>query len=340
MGEKNIGLMAHQPILYKRMMLCRNLEQYVFTPALTTNQSSVVKQQITDALVYLETLKPYQLLEQPMEERHQQRYWMQRELLNSDPLKSNLKQGLYMAANRLIGISVNDMDHLRMTWQSEAESFEYIWQNLDLLDDDFSRHLDWAYLEPYGYLSAKIEQVGTGLVGEALLHLPALKQTGFIIALAESMGGIGIQIKPYKGNFYKVYNTMTLGRTEMEIAILLDQVAAKLVEREIAGRETLWASEELRIRDQIGRSFGMCQYASALEEDEAVKWLSDLLLGIDLGLINPGRNLTPDVAYNILLGLSDPGLEWLRQKTLKPRERLAERAEFLAVSVSGMKWWR
>lgn len=340
MTDKHSNSGTHQPVLYKRMMLCRNIDNYVFTPALTTNQSGVVKQQISEALPYLETLKDQFLQEQPMEERHQQRYWLQRELLYSDPLKSNLKQGLYLSQSQSLGLSINDMDHLRMTWQSETEGFEQIWQKLDLLDDDLSRRLDWAYSESYGYLSAKIEQVGTGLVGEALLHLPALKQTGFIVALAESMGGIGIQIKPIRGNFYKVYNTMTLGRTEMEIAILLDQVVAKLVEREIAGRETLWVSDEMRIKDQVGRSFGMAQYANALDENEGVKWLSDLLMGIDFNMIKPLKLLTPGTAYNLLLGLSDSGLEWLKQRPLKPRERLIERADFLANSTNGMKWWR
>lgn len=331
---------SHSPILYKKMMLSRNLEKHVFTPALTTNQSMLVKEQINGALPYLEFLKSFELRAQKIEERWQQRFLRECELFYSDPLRTNLKTELWYNPSRPLSLSINDTDHLRMTWLSFGESFEQIWQQLDLLDDDFSRHLDWAYREPYGYLSAKIEQVGTGLVGEALLHLPALKKTGFIVALAESMGGIGVQIKPYKGNFYKVYNTITLGRTEMEIAILLDQVVSKLCEREVAGRETLWASDGLKMKDQIGRSFGICHYLSIISENEAVETLSDILLGLDFELLEASKALEHGFSYKHLIKLSDSGLEQEAGSVLKSREKLMKRASLMTSIALQLSWRR
>lgn len=328
--------------LYKRLKLTRNLEAQHFTAAMTTDQSLKVRAQVLSQLPYMDCFRAYQLTPLDLDNRLEQQRCLSEGLLVVDPLRSNLAVGLLGSPAGELYLSINDLDHLRLTLTSYEESFDELWQNMDLLDDGLGQSLELSYLEPYGYLTSRIEQLGTGLNGEALLHLPALKKTGFIHALSESMGAIGVQVKPYKSDFYLVFNTVTLGRSEMELALLLDQVVEKISERERAGRETLWASEQSKLKDQIGRAYGLCRYSGQAEEEEAVQWLSQLLLGEGYGLlasVQSGKQ-TKQQWHSYLKKVSDLGIEAAQQKALSYRERMQHRGECLNEIHEQWQWRR
>ncbi len=326
--------------MVKRLKLSRNLKEESFTAAMTTDDSQRLKALISEQFKYMEMMLPYKLKEISLENRLKQQMYYHEGLFVSDPMRSNLEFGLYASENQDLQICINDLDHLRLIISTQNESFDGLWQKLDLLDDAIGQRINLAFMEPFGYLTSKIEQLGTGLNGEAILHLPALKKTGFISSLTESMGSIGVQIKPYKGDFYTIYNTVTLGRQEIEIALLLDQVVEKISEREWAGRETLWASEGYKIRDQIGRSFGACQYAGQIEEAEGIEWLSSLILGDRYGVIQSEEGVlqATDRWQKLLYQISDIRIDAEAGRMLGNRERLAKRSEILSQIGQYWKW--
>ena len=327
--------------LYKQLKMIRNLDTERFTASMTTDQSILVKARILEQLPYMEALRKYQLTEMNLENRLTQQQLMSEGILFVDPLKSNLSVGLMASREGQFFLSINDLDHMRLSLMSYEDSFDDIWQSLDMIDDGLGQSMELAFLEPFGYLTSRIEQLGTGLNGEALLHLPALKKTGFINALAESMGAIGVQIKAYRSDFYMILNTVTLGRSEVELALLLDQVVEKLSERELAGRETLWVSEHLKTKDQIGKAYGHCQYASLAEEEEATQWISDLMLGESYGLIESDYS-EKDTATNwhdFLKRIRDSHIELTAQKNLGYREKMQKRGEILN-EIHKQWYWR
>ncbi len=317
--------------IYKKIKLTRNINSERFTAAMTTDQSIQVRHFIESKIPYLQAFKKYELASVNLENRLEQQRYLSEGVFYVDPLKSNLAVGLMISRDERFYLCINDLDHIRMNLTSYDESFDELWQNLDLLDDGLGQVMDIAYLEPFGYLTSKIEQLGTALNGEALMHLPALKRTGFINAITESMGAIGVQIKPYRSDFYIVFNTVTLGRSEIELALLLDQVVEKLSERELAGRETIWVSDSLKLKDQIGRAFGQCQFSAAVEEDEALEWISLLMLGERLGLVE-SEGSTQESLYkwhDYLLRVSDIRIEKEKHKSLGYREKMQRRGEIL-----------
>lgn len=326
--------------MIKRLKLSRNLRDESFTAAMTTEDSLRIKELITEQFKFMEGLQAYKLKEISLENRLMQQMYYHEGVLVTDPMRSNLEIGLYTSEQGDLQICINDLDHLRLSLSTQWESFDELWQKLDLLDDGIAQRLNLAYMEPFGFLTSKIEQLGTGLNGECILHLPALRKTGFITSLTESMGAIGVQIKAYKGDFYTIYNTVTLGRQEIEIALLLDQVVEKIAEREWAGRETLWASEGYKIKDQIGRCFGACQYAGQVEEAEGVDWLSQLILGDRYGVIQSTEDaLQGTIRWQTLLHqMSDIKIEAVAGRTLSHRERCAKRSELLSQVGQYWKW--
>lgn len=326
--------------MIKRLKLSRNLRDESFTAAMTTEDSRRIKGQISEQFKFMERLQSYKLKEISLENRLVQQMYHQDGVLVTDPMRSNLELGLYTSEQGDLQICINDLDHMRFTISSQRESFDELWQKLDLLDDSVAQRIHLAYMEPFGFLTSKIEQLGTGLNGEGVLHLPALRKTGFINSLTESMGAIGVQIKPYKGDFYTIYNTVTLGRQEIEIALLLDQVVEKIAEREWAGRETLWASEGYKIKDQIGRCFGACQYAGQVEEAEGIEWLSYLILGDRYGVIQSEEDVLQATErwQKLLYQISDIKIDAEAGRILSHRERCQKRSEILSQIGQYWKW--
>lgn len=326
--------------LYKKIKLSRNLEKHPFTAAMTTDQSEAIKEQIENCLPFMDTIRHFELTDIALESRQSQQRYLGLGILSVDPFRSNLTVGLKRSKNGQFYLTINDLDHIRVSLMSYEESFDELWQSMDLIDDNMSQFIEVAYMEPFGYLTSRIEQLGTGFNGEALLHLPALKKTGFIQALSESLGSIGVHIKPFKSDFYMVFNTVTLGRSEIELALLLDQVVDKLSERERAGRETLWASEGMKIKDQIGRTYGQCQYATIVEEEEGIQWISNLMLGESYGILLPKHTHNESISLwdYYLKQMSDLGSQTEGEHNLNMRERMHKRGERLNSIQKNWNW--
>lgn len=337
-------------LLGRCLYLTRNLKNQVFTAAMTTRQSEAVKTMLTNAIFNLDALRFSSLNEHSIRERHEQMNFMNQGILNSDPLKLNLDISVWMSAKEDLGLCINDVDHIRWFCKEKYKNFEELWQTLDMIDDEMGTKLEYAYQDPFGYLTSKLENLGTGLVGEAILHLPALHYTGFIESLAESVGAIGIQIKPLKHCFYKVYNSVTLGRREIEIVTLLDQVVAKLIEREKAGRETLLISNPNKWKDKIGRSYGLASYAVTAEEGEGLEWFSDMLLGMGFGLIESAENpfeiedWAGEEAFEnwekTWHALQDYGIDSYVGKAMRQSEKVMERPNILRKAIKSWQWRR
>lgn len=337
MKNKIIGA-GQSNLLVSRLCLARNIETWVFTPAMTTQQSEALLDHMIEIVALLSASGKLKAQMKGFEERFNQRKLMLQGALLTDPIKSHLKQGYFELPQEGGYMVVNDLDHVRLCLEGQR-SFESLWNRLDVIDDEFSKHLNYAFDENLGYLSTKLEWLGTGLKGEAVLHLPALRRTGYIQALSETAGSIGLTIKALTGGFYKLSNSVTLGRSELEIAILLDQTVQMLIEREAAGRETLFSSRRDSLIDELGRSFGLAVYAGQMEVEEATLWLSDILLASQLGLVD-GMAAKHVEVYGLLCHLADEGIDAAMGKNLRQSERNRQRAVLMGQWAQGLSFRR
>ena len=89
------------------------------------------------------------------------------------------------------------------------------------------------------------------------------------------------------GNLFQISNQITLGQSEEEIIDNLYSVARQIIEHESAARHKLITESRMRI-DRSGEPVltVFCRYAVIMDSKEAAQRLSDVRLGIDLGIIN------------------------------------------------------
>src|SRR5699024_8683525 len=126
---------------------------------------------------------------------------------------------------------------------------------------------------------------------------PAINQLGFVV---RGMYGEGSEAQGY---IFQISNQVTLGQSEEDIVDDLNTVITKLVEQERDARQQLMNRSQIHVEDRIFRSFGILRNARIIESKEAAKRISDVRLGIDIGVIT---NLSSSI-LNDLMVLMQPG---------------------------------
>ncbi|MGV2787499.1 ATP--guanido phosphotransferase, partial [Clostridium perfringens] len=132
----------------------------------------------------------------------------------------------------------------------------------------------------------------TGLRASVMMHLPALVMTQQINRILSAVSQVGLTVRGIYGegsealgNLFQISNQITLGQTESEIIENLHSVALQIIEHEKNARARLLGESKLRITDRVMRSYGILSYAAVMDSKEAAQRLSDVRLGVDLGLL-------------------------------------------------------
>ena len=109
--------------------------------------------------------------------------------------------------------------------------------------------------------------------------IPAISRLGFDVRGSYGEGSKAL------GNVYQVSNQVTLGKTEKEILDELGNITTRLIAHERQSRDNLLSKSPVALENRLFRSLGTLVYSRLLQTGEAAHYLSDVRLGIDLGII-------------------------------------------------------
>lgn len=323
-------------VISSRIRLARNLMDTPFPWVATKEQLETVisklaaiieKSKNNEALGRLELIRMDRLnsLErQVLVEKH----------LISPHLANEARAGaVILSQNESISIMINEEDHLRIQCLFPGFQLEEAWNQANSIDDWLEINLDYAFDEKRGYLTTCSTNVGTGLRASVMVHLPALVMTKQMNRILPAINQLGLVVRGIYGegsealgNIFQISNQITLGRSEQEIIEDLRNVAKQLIDQERKARQRLMESSRIMVEDKIFRSYGILSQARVIESKEAMQRISDVRLGIDLGLL-PGVSAT---ILNELIVLTQPGfLQQYAGQMLSPEERDIRRAKLI-----------
>jgi protein arginine kinase len=125
---------------------------------------------------------------------------------------------------------------------------------------------------------------------------------------------------------FQISNQITLGQSESEIIENLYGVVLQIIQHEKTAREKLISESRLRMMDRVMRSYGILSQAYIIDSKEAAQRLSDVRLGVDLGLIEG----VSTQALNELNVMTQPGfLQKKFSSSMSPAERDMYRAKLI-----------
>ena len=231
-----------------------------------------------------------------------------------------------------ISIMLNEDDHIKIQVFSAGQELDNLMSLIVEIDEKLGEMVEYAYNKNFGYLTASPVDIGTGMKASVIVHLPALTLTGNLSKVLRIVNNFGLSIKGVYGegsqnygDLYQISNNQTIGITEKEIITNVKNITEKIIEQERTARKYL-CKNELELRDIVYRAFGVLTFASKLGTEECRKLLSEVKMGVDLGILNE----IDDGKVRKLELYTKPGnLQKYVGKTLDGYEREIKRAEIV-----------
>lgn len=322
-------------VISSRVRIARNVSSNPFPMLATNTQSEEVLQKISEVLSNedLNTISDFSLIMLTDLEELEKKVLVEKHLISPNLANESRNGAVILSENESISIMINEEDHLRIQCLCPGFQVKEAWDLANQIDDIFENQLEYAFDEKRGYLTSCPTNVGTGIRGSVMVHLPALVMSQQINRILSAITQVGLVVRGLYGegseaigNLFQISNQITLGQSEEEIIDNLYGVVRQIIDHERAAREKLMSESHHRIVDRIKRSYGILSHAIIMDSKEAAQRLSDVRLGIDMEMI---PHVPPQV-MNELLVMTQPGfLQQYANVRLSAEERDIKRAELI-----------
>ncbi len=226
---------------------------------------------------------------------------VERHLVSPDFVNPDKFKAVFLSQNSDISIMVNEEDHIRLQAMKEGLALEDTYSAADEIDSKLDESLTFAFNEQLGYLTQCPTNLGTGMRASIMLHLPALKKCGMIEKISSSLMKLGLTMRGIygegtepKGDIYQISNQVTLGISEKIALKNLNDITLQIITQERNCRKEL--AKNVQVVDNISRSVGVLKTAKVLNNDEFMKLISKVRLGLSIGVI---KGISYDVINEI-----------------------------------------
>lgn len=278
-------------VISTRIRLARNILKYPFPCKMNSAMKSEVIGDIKAALLKPE-FKNYNFscLEGSDASIVQLKSLVECHLVSPNFVNPDKFKAVFLSQNNDTSIMVNEEDHIRLQVMKEGLALEDTYRTADEIDSKLDESLRFAFDEQLGYLTQCPTNLGTGMRASIMLHLPALKKCGMIEKISSSLIKLGLTMRGIygegtepKGDIYQISNQVTLGISEKIALKNLNDITLQIITQERNCRKEL--AKNVQVVDNISRSVGILKTAKVLNNDEFMKLISKVRLGLSIGII-------------------------------------------------------
>lgn len=322
-------------VVSSRVRLARNFAAYPFPQRSTKEDQENIINETCDALFegHPELKENLSLVRFNELKTIQRQVLVEKHLVSKELAESCLETCALISGDEQISIMINEEDHLRIQCLAAGMQLDKAFDLCNSLDDTISEKIEYAFNDKIGYLTSCPTNVGTAIRVSIMLHLPALTMTGYIRAFLESCGKLGLAVRGLYGenteaygNMYQLSNQITLGKSEKDIVESIKSIGNQIIEQERLLRQELLKKNSNKFEDRIMRSYGILKFSRILTSEEALKRLSDIRLGINLGII---KDLSEMDVNEMVLKIQPGSLQKYAGRLLKADDRDSVRAEYI-----------
>lgn len=316
-------------VMSSRVRLVRNINEFKFTQKSSNEEQANLLSKIKEIVPSLgHELKyiNYEDLDAVTKLSLVEKHLLSPEFVMND----NNKKGLIINPEENICIMLNEDDHIKLQVFSSGQEIENLMNLAIEIDEKLGQILDYSYNEKFGYLTTSPINIGTGMKASVIVHLPALTVTGNLPKVLKIVNNFGMNVNGVYGegsqnvgDMYMISNNQTIGITEKEIATNVKNITERILEKERTARKFL-GKNQLELEDGVYRAYGILTNAMKLSSDECKKLLSEVKLGVDLGVI---KEIDDSRVRKLELYTKAGNLQKYLGKELDGYEREIKRAE-------------
>lgn len=319
-------------VLSSRIRLARNLKEFPFPHKLSPAASRMVADRVEEALFGVGThlKREFASLEMDGMDEVDRLALVEKHLVSKEFVTGGAGRRALVNRDESISMMVNEEDHVRIQAMRAGLSLDETYRDALRLAMLLEENLEVGFHPQFGYSTACPTNTGTGLRASVMVHLPGLTMSGYVAALVEALRKIGFTVRGLygenseaTGSIYQVSNQITLGVSEEETLADLKRLVAQGLEQERGIRRELYRLQPLTLEDRVHRAYGVLKHARRIASEEALQLLSDIRLGVSLGIL---RNIRTETLNRLTLGVGPATLQKTVGRTMSPDERDAARA--------------
>src|SRR5690554_6933361 len=250
---------------------------------------------------------------------------VEKHLISPNLVNNPAHRGVVIRADECSAIMINEEDHLRIQTMLSGLQLDQACDLADRIDAYLEGTLDYAVDEQRGYLTACPTNAGTGLRVSVMVHLPALGMVDQVKKVLAALGHVGLNVRGIYGegtesigNLFQISNQVTLGHSEEDLVGKVVSLTRQVVEQEKTARQALLKESRVQLENKVYRAYGLLTQSRLLTSHEAMHLLSDLLLGVEAGLVPAVR---PQAVKELFLLIRVAILQQLIGRELQPEER-------------------
>ncbi len=334
-GSESKKIPESDIVMTSRVRMARNINEYPFPIRMDFDQSIFIINRIKEIIFNNESSSPKDFLYFELQKLNniEKMVLVEKHLISKELMDNRRLSAAIISKDEKISIMINEEDHLRIQAMFPGMQLDEALDLCNKTDDIISEKIEYAYDEKIGYLTSCPTNIGTGIRASVMLHLPAITMSGYLKGILEACGKIGVTVRGLYGentealgNMFQVSNQVTLGQTEEEIVYNIKNITKQIINQERALRDDLYKQNTFMFEDKVFRSLGILKNARVLTSEESHKLLSDVRLGIDMGIINDIEIKT----INEIMAVIQPGsLQVLLPNSSGQLERDVGRAEII-----------
>jgi len=195
---------------------------------------------------------------------------VERHLISRELSGSVQGSAVLISKDQSFSVMVNEEDHLRIQILRAGFQLKKAWTTINEFDTALEDNLDFAFSPTLGYLTACPTNLGTGMRGSAMMHLPALVMAGQMEKIVRAVNQLGMVVRGLfgegsdaSGSIFQISNQTTLGESEEEIIKRLNSALQSIIEHELNAREKLLEADAGKVFDKVGRPTAYCRTATS-----------------------------------------------------------------------------
>lgn len=314
--------------------LHRNLSRYNFPPKLSAAHFQQTLMSLSENLLQSPSLEKAQFIKAEALDANDKEFLYEHFLCTEGFQNTLSGQGFVIDNSAYFLALINIDDHLQLRQIECQGNFESAWNKLNQIETALGSATEFAFSPRFGYLTSDPRQCGTGLIVQAYLHLPALIHTEQLPSTLQKQkeegiiaAGMGGSLDDLFGDLLVLQNSYTLGLSEENILHDMHSTAMKLTALEKTLRTHLKNEDNLDMKDQISRAYGLILHSYQLQTKEALSALSLIKLGVDLDWIG---GISDSTINTLFFQCRRAHLSHiLGQHLIDPHEIARKRAEFV-----------
>jgi len=323
----------YNPVISSRIQLARNLQDYIFPIYMELEDKNAVLEEIIVPII--ENPKwsgkfDVHMLE-TMNNNFQQEL-VEKQIISSKMLEASKGKAVFCSSSKSLSVLLNEEDHIKIQSIKKGLNIFDAFNEAREIDEMFKADIKYAEDEKHGYLTSSLASVGTGLRASVMVHIPGTIMVGQFNNMVNELKKMGIVVKGvYEsdnagiGNMFQICNRVTLADEEL-ILKQVNDAAMLIAQKEKASRNKILETDKIVITDKIFRAFGILKNARLMSYKEAMRYFSDIIFGIDMGLIQ-GIDVEKirEIEENILPSMIQKNIE----KKMSIKEIDFKRAEII-----------